>query len=102
MPVSVVINGLTIFFSITTVVVLLYPLMRLAPSWLERRASKKAAFHRTALEAIELALAQPGQDASSADGLTAQRDFHREALRSLAADAPAPTVTGPLPIDIAA
>ena len=102
MPVSSITNGLTMFFSITTFVVLLCPLIKLAPSWLERRASKKAAFHRAAMEAIELALAHSGQDTAKGDRLTEQREFHRRALRSLSMDTPPPTVTGPLPIDLAA
>jgi hypothetical protein len=102
MPVSSITNGLTIFFSITTSVVLLYPLIKLVPSWLERRASKKAAFHRAALVAIELAMAHSGQDAAKGDRLTEQREFHRRALRSLSTGTTSPTVTGPLPIDLAA
>lgn len=99
---STVIHGLMIFFSITTVGVLLYPLMKLAPCWQERRISNKVALHRTALEEIERKLAQAGQDALLVCRLMAQRDFHRQALQFLAREIPAPTVTGPLPIDIAA
>jgi len=97
-----IITGLTIFFSVTTVAVFFYPLFKLTPSWLERRLNRKIAFHRDALTALETALTLPGVDRVQAARLAAQRDFHRAALRSLAADFPAPTVTGPLPIDLAA
>lgn len=36
-------TGLTIFFSITTIAVIAYPLFKLMPSWRERVAYRKAA-----------------------------------------------------------
>jgi hypothetical protein len=99
---SPLITGLTIFFSITTAAVFLYPIIKLTPSWLERRLNGKIAFHRAALEALEAALALPDTDDEQASRLIQQRDFHRAALKSLAAEFPAPTVTGPLPVDLAA
>jgi hypothetical protein len=99
---SPIITGLTIFFSVTTVVVGLYPIVKLTPSWLERRLNRQIAFHHDALLALDAALALPGNDGTQASRLTEQRDFHRAALHALAAKVPAPRVTGPLPIDLAA
>jgi hypothetical protein len=99
---SSIINGLMVFFSLTTVAVFLYPLIKLTPSWLERRLGRKIEMHRASLAALDGALALPGQDVTHVARLTAQRDWHRAALQSLAADTPAPTVSGPLPIDLAA
>jgi hypothetical protein len=99
---SSIANGLMIFFSLTTVGVVLYPLIKLTPSWLERRLGRKIDMHRASLVALDAALTVPGQDAVHVARLTAQRDWHRAALRSLAADTRAPTVSGPLPIDLAA
>jgi hypothetical protein len=95
------INGLMIFFSVTTVAVILYPIIKLTPSWLERRLDRKISFHRDALVALESALAATNDQAQSAR-LATQLDFHRAALASLAVPQKAQTVTGPLPVDLAA
>jgi hypothetical protein len=101
MTAATMINGLMIFFSVTTVGVILYPIFKLTPSWLERRLDRKIAFHRDAIVALEAALTATTDPAQTAR-LTEQRDFHRAALASLAVPQPAPTVTGPLPVDLAA
>jgi hypothetical protein len=95
------INGLMIFFSVTTVAVIFYPIIKLTPAWLERRMNAKIKFHGDAIVALEAALAATSDAAQSAR-LTDQRDFHRAALASLAVPQPAPTVTGPLPVNLAA
>jgi hypothetical protein len=99
---SSIITGLMVFFSLTTVGVVLYPVIKLTPSWLERRLGRKIDMHRASLLSLDAALAVPGQDAVQVARLAAQRDWHRAALQSLAADTLAPTVSGPLPIDLAA
>lgn len=101
MTAATMINGLMIFFSVTTVAVFLYPIIKLTPSWLERRLNAKIRFHGEAIVVLEAALAATNDPAQTAR-LTSQRDFHRAALASLAVPQPAPTVTGPLPVDIAA
>jgi hypothetical protein len=101
MTAATMINGLMIFFSVTTVAVFLYPIIKLTPSWLERRLNGKIKFHGDAIVALDAALATTSDPAQGAR-LTAQRDFHRAALASLAVPQPAPTVTGPLPVDLAA
>jgi hypothetical protein len=101
MTAATMINGLMIFFSVTTVAVILYPIVKLTPSWLERRLDRKIAFHRDALVALDAALAATTDPVQTAR-LTEQRDFHRAALASLAVSPAAPTVTGPLPVDLAA
>lgn len=99
---SAVVTGVTVFFTFTTLAVLAYPLIKLAPSWLEHRLNRKIALHRDALVAVETALAVPGHDEARQAKLIARRDVHLGALRSLAAAEAAPTVTGPLPVEIAA
>jgi hypothetical protein len=101
MTAATMINGLMIFFSVTTVAVILYPIIKLTPSWLERRLDRKIAFHRDAIVALEAALIAT-TDAAQTARLTEQRDFHRAALASLAVPQPVQTVTGPLPVDLAA
>lgn len=102
MAAAALITGLTVFFSVTTLAVFAYPLVRLTPSWLERRLHRKAAAHGDALAALEMALAAPVSDGTKLARLQAQRDFHAAALRSLAVINAVPTVTGPLPVEIAA
>jgi hypothetical protein len=101
MTAATMISGLMIFFSVTTVAVILYPILKLTPSWLHRRLAAKIKFHGDAIIALEAALAATTDPAQSAR-LTAQRDFHRAALASLAVPQPTPTVTGPLPVELAA
>jgi hypothetical protein len=101
MTAATLVNGMMIFFSLTTVAVFLYPLIKLTPSWLERRLNRKIAFHQDALLALDAALAATSDPVQLAR-LTAQRDFHCGALKDLAVPEPKQTVTGPLPVDLAA
>lgn len=101
MTAATLVNGMMIFFSLTTVAVFLYPLIKLTPSWLERRLNRKIAFHQDALLALDAALAATSDPVQLAR-LTGQRDFHRGALNDLAVPEPKQTVTGPLPVDLAA
>jgi len=101
MAAATLINGLMIFFSLTTVAVIIYPLIKLTPSWLERRLDRKIGFHRDAIVALDAAIAA-GSDPVQTARLTEQRDFHRAALASLAVPQVAPAVSGPLSADIAA
>ncbi len=77
------INGLTIFFAVTTTLVFLYPIVRLTPSWLERSLNKKLVYHRAAYTALTAAAAQAHNDPDQAARLAAQRDYHRSALKAL-------------------
>ena len=55
-----IINGLMIFFTLTTIAVIAYPIIKLLPSWLERRVYRTAAFHR---DARDMATGLPGSAA---------------------------------------
>lgn len=77
------ISGLGIFFTITTVAVFLFPIIKLTPSWLERSLSRKLVFHRQAYAALTAAVAQAHNDPDHAARLAAQRDYHRSALQAL-------------------
>jgi hypothetical protein len=96
------INGLMIFFTLTSVAVLLYPIIKLLPSWLERRLNRKIEIHRASVAALDTAMAAPGLDPGQVMRLAAQRDWHRAALQALAPDRNTGPVTGPLPVDLAA
>ena len=74
---------LTVFFSVTTIAVFLYPIVRLTPSWLERSLNKKLVFHRNAHAALTAAVAQTHNNPEHAARLAAQRDYHRSALQAL-------------------
>jgi hypothetical protein len=80
---SPIITGLMIFFSVTTVVVLLYPIIKLAPSWFERSVSRKAGLHRDSILALDMAIDRAGGDVEHRARLEAQRDYHRSALANL-------------------
>lgn len=81
-----IINGLMIFFTLITFAVIAYPLVKLLPSWLERRVYGKIAFHRDALVALGIAHNQSCNDAEHQARLSAQLDYHRAALAALAPD----------------
>ncbi|KAB7645599.1 hypothetical protein [Polymorphobacter fuscus] len=89
---SLIINGLMIFFSLTTVAVVAYPLVKLLPSWLERSIYRKVAYHRDAIAALQVAIDRNQTDIEHRDRLLAQMAFHRRSLADLApgdaADAP--------------
>lgn len=80
------ITGLMVVFSITTVAVFLYPIVKLTPSWLERSLNKKIVFHRAAAEALGAAMAGAHNDPAQLTRLTAQHDYHRAALQALVPD----------------
>ena len=80
---SPIITGLMIFFSVTTAVVVVYPIMKLAPSWFERSVARRAALHRDAIAALGLAVDRAGADVEHHARLVAQRDYHRAALANL-------------------
>ena len=76
-------NGLMVIFTITTVVVFLYPIIKLTPSWLERSMAKRIILHREALAAIGTAMEQSRGDAAQLARLQAQHDYHVVVLRGL-------------------
>lgn len=80
---SPIITGLMIFFSVTTAVVVFYPIVKLAPSWFQRSVSRRAALHREAIAALGLAIDRAGGDVEHHARLVAQRDYHRSALANL-------------------
>lgn len=99
---SPIINGLMIFFSVTTAVVLLYPVVKLAPLWFERRVQARIALHRDAVAALVGAIDQAGNDHAQRGRLAAQLQWHRAALANLA-PGDAMLATAPaIPFDAAA
>ena len=74
---------LTVFFTVTTIAVFLYPIVRLTPSWLQRSLNKKLVFHRQAYAALTAAVTQAHNDPEHAARLAAQRDYHHSALQAL-------------------
>lgn len=84
MSASPIITGLTILFSISTVTVFLFPIVRLAPSWLERPLNKKIVFHTAAIDALQEALARAHNGSAQHARLTAELEYHRAALLTLA------------------
>jgi hypothetical protein len=77
-------HGLMVIFSITTMVVFLYPIIKLTPLWLERSMAKKIIFHRDAMAAIGTAMERSHNDADQFARLQAQHDYHRAALNAVA------------------
>lgn len=101
MTASPIINGLMIVFSISTVVVFLFPIIRLAPSWLERRLNKQIVFHSDAVEALAVAIERSHNDPAQRERLVQQHDYHRTALIALAPEAPGAKGKVPLVADAA-
>lgn len=99
---SPIITGLMIFFSVTTVVVVAYPLIKLAPSWFERSVFRRAALHRDAITALDLAIDRAGGDVEHHARLVAQRDYHRSALANLFPGDASLTTPAPQRFDAAA
>ena len=99
---SPIITGLRIFFSITTVVVVFYPVIKLAPLWFERSVYRRATLHRNAIAALGQAIDRVGGDVEHRARLVAQRDYHRASLASLFPDDAALAVPVPHRIDAAA
>lgn len=93
-------NFLTLFFAVTTVGVILYPLIKLTPSWLERSMGKKVVLHRNALIALDAAIAGT-RDEAQRDRLQAQRDYHQASIEALFPVERAPEPVRPS-VDIAA
>jgi hypothetical protein len=73
---------LSIFFTVTTVVVFLFPIVKLTPSWLERSIARKVIAHREALAGLDAAIAVT-RDAEQIARLNVQRDYHCAALNTL-------------------
>ncbi len=99
---SPIITGLMIFFSVTTAVVVFYPIIKLAPSWFERSTLRKAALHREAIAALGAAIDRSGSDVEHQARLVTQRDYHRSALANLSPDDVSLTVAAPHRADAAA
>lgn len=86
---SSIIDGMAIVFTLTTIAVVLYPIIRLTPSWLEGSLGKRIAFHRAAADALETALTRSHNDPAQGDRLEAQLRYHRASLATLAPSHPA-------------
>lgn len=87
MPDSPIITGLMFFFSVTTVAVIAYPIVKLLPSWLERSVYSKIAYNRDAIAALDIAAARC-TDPDHRGRLLAQARYHRAALVNLAPNDP--------------
>ena len=84
-----IINGLMVFFTLTTIAVIAYPIVKILPSWLEGAVHRKIAFHRDAIIALEVAIDRAGNDPAQHARLTTQLARNKAALTALApADAP--------------
>lgn len=94
-------NGLAVMFSITTLIVFLYPIIKLAPSWLERSMGKKIILHRSAIIALGEAI-ESTADAGQRDRLLAQLDYHQAAIDALVPGERAATQAAAPRIDAAA
>lgn len=101
MPDSPIITGLMFFFSVTTVAVIAYPVVKLLPSWLERSVYRKIAYNRDAIEALDIAAARCA-DPEHRGRLLAQARYHRAALANLAPNDPVLAPQQPERIDAAA
>ena len=84
MSASPIISGLMIFFTLTTIAVIAYPLVKVLPSWLERSVYRKIAFHRDAIAALDLAASRNADNPEHRARLMANADSHRAALAALA------------------
>ena len=80
---SPIITAMTIVFSITTVAVVLFPVIKLLPSRLERRVYRQIAFHRDATAQLAIAIARSHDDRAQHQRLTASYEYHRRALLNL-------------------
>jgi hypothetical protein len=69
--------------TVTTIIVLLYPLVRLAPFWRQRGSAHRIIRHRQELAATEAALAET-RDPDELARLQAARAHHQAALQRLA------------------
>ncbi len=78
------ISGLAVFFTVTTVLVLLYPVIRLIPFWFQRQTGGKVRFHRQAIAALTVAIDRSEAGSEQRARLQAQHDWHAAALAILA------------------
>jgi hypothetical protein len=92
---SPIITGLMIFFSVTTIAVIAWPLYKLAPSWIERNLYRKIAFHRDAAAVLAVAMERAHGDSGRFERLALQHDYHTGALLILV---PHETVATPAPV----
>ncbi len=79
---------MALFFSVTTTLVFAFPLVKLAPFWLQRRLHRQLAHHRAAAEALALAMTRCHNDPDQLARLTAQHDWHLAAIAALAPERP--------------
>lgn len=93
---------LTVIFTLTTIAVFLYPVVRLAPYWLERSVGRKIVMHSQAISALDAAISDAGNTPEHLARLIEQRGFHVVALAQLAPPATVPAGAGPARIDAAA
>ena len=77
-----------VVLSITTTLVFLFPLVRLAPSWLERPLNRRLAYHRAAVKALAEAILRSQGEPAQLARLNAQCDYHCAALARLLPDNP--------------
>lgn len=81
--------NLALFLSVTTTLVFAFPLVKLAPFWLQRRRHRQLAWHRSAAGALALAMTRCHNDPDQLARLTAQHDWHLAAIAALAPERPA-------------
>jgi hypothetical protein len=81
------INIMAVLFTITTVAVLLYPVFRILPSWLEGSVNRKIKFHSDAVAALATEMARTQHDSAHLARLTEQYEWNRSALAALAPNA---------------
>ncbi len=87
---SPIITGLTVVFSIITLVVVMVPIVKVLPSRLEKRLYRQIAFHRDAAQSLSTAIARSQNDQEQQDRLAAQHEYHRSVLQRLTpSDVPA-------------
>lgn len=96
MSASPIIIGLTLFFSATTLGVILYPIVKILPSRLEKRLYRNIDFHQQALASLASAIGTA--DAEQRSRLSRQYDYHRAALLNLKPDAVLPVPASGAPI----
>jgi hypothetical protein len=75
-------NILMVVFSITTIVVFFYPIVKLAPSWLERKMAKKIILHREASIVLAETI-ETTADVEQRARLQTQLEYHRAAIHTL-------------------
>jgi hypothetical protein len=94
-------NGLMVVFSITTLVVFLYPIVKLTPSWLERKMAKKIILHREAI-AVLAQTVETTTDIEQRARLQTQLDYHQATINALVPGEVAAARTAPVRFDTAA